>query len=468
MAPSQEESTGQRQRVLVCGLCPLPFENTSQNYGPGIRTWQLAKAAALGGHEVRVLAMVIPGVYEGDELASSEEIDGITIRRLDGEAFHDPDVLRAEIARWRPSVLVGATVYGSLVIAEIEPELPFWADQFGHVMAEAQAKAALEGENWPIPRWWRMVRPILSRADKISTVSTPQRYAAIGELGAVGRLTAQTCGYEFTAVIPCGLDGIDPASEDPAGGVVKGSIVPDDAFVVLWSGGYNVWSDIETLFAGLERAMAKEPSIYFVSTGGAISGHDESTYARFEELIAGSQHRDRFHLAGWLKREEVPAYVAEADLGVLADRPMYEGMLGSKNRIVQWMVAGLPAAYNRVGEIGEYLEAGELGLTFEVGDSEALARHLVWAANHRHEVAAMARRAREACLRDFSLEAATMEFRRWVAAPRRAPDHRRGALRSPFDYDEIPAEPIPEDPLPKRIGWKRRWRSRLKRFFAAG
>jgi len=452
----------QKQRILVCGLCPLPFENTSQNYGPGIRTWQLAKGMALDGHDIRVVAMVIPGVYEAGELVVESEVDGISIRRIDGEAFLDPAVIRHEIETWRPTAAVGATVYGSLAIAQSETEVPFWADQFGHVMAEAQAKAALEKENWPIPRWWRMVLPVLSRADRISAVSGPQRYAAIGELGAIGRLTAETCGYEFTAVIPCGLDDDAGSRPQPTEGTVRGKIVPDDAFVVLWSGGYNVWSDIDTLFVGLEKAMAEEPAIHFLSTGGAISGHDESTYDKFQEFIAASPNEERYHLAGWLKSEEVPTYVAAADLGVLADRPMYEGMLGSKNRIVQWMADGLPAVYNRVGEIGDYLASGDLGLTFAVGDSNALAERLVWAARHRTEIERMAQRARSACLRDFSLAAATQELRVWAAAPSHAPDYRDGLARSPFDFEEVAAVPIPVDPLPKPRGIKRRLRALLK------
>ena len=191
------------QRILVCGLCPLPFENTSQNYGPGIRTWQLAQGVAAGGHAVRVVAMVIPGVYEKGELRETETVEGhpdpTARRRGVPRPRSDP---QGEIEQWRPTALVGATIYGSLAIAQCGSELPFWADQFGHVMAEAQAKAALEGENWPIARWWRMVLPVASRADRISVVSERQRYAAIGELGAIGRLTGETCGYEFTNCDP--------------------------------------------------------------------------------------------------------------------------------------------------------------------------------------------------------------------------------------------------------------------------
>jgi len=450
------------QRILVCGLCPLPFENTSQNYGPGIRTWQLARGIALGGHDVRIVAMIIPGVYEEGEFEAESVVEGIGIRRLDGEDFLDPAVLRAEIEGWRPTALVGATIYGSLALAQTGSELPLWADQFGHVMAEAQAKAALEAENWPIPRWWRMVLPVMSRADRISTVSERQRYAAIGELGALGRLSAETCGYEFTAVMPCGLDeGVAPV--DPSRGrVVRGRHVPEDAFIVLWSGGYNVWSDVDTLFKALESAMEEEPSIHFVSTGGAIAGHDDATYARFEELISASSHKARFHLAGWVKREDVPSYVAEADLGVLTDRPMYEGVLGSKNRIVQWMASGLPALYNRVGDIGDYLETGALGLTFPLGDDDALAGRLVWAARHPDQLRAMAERARLACERDLSVAATTEALRQWAAMPVHAPDYRPTAARSPFDHEEIPPA-VPLDPLARPRGIGRMLRSRLKR-----
>lgn len=456
------------QRILVCGLCPLPFENTSQNYGPGIRTWQLAQGVAAGGHAVRVVAMVIPGVYETGELLATDTVEGISIRRLDGTAFLDPSVIRAEIEQWRPTALVGATVYGALAIAQTGSELPFWADQFGHVMAEAQAKAALEGENWPIPRWWRMVHPVASRADRISAVSERQRYAAIGELGAIGRLTAETCGYEFTSVIPCGLVEEPVAETGPMEPVLRGRHLPEDAFIVLWSGGYNVWSDVDTLFDGLEAAMSEESRLCFASTGGAIEGHDDSTYSRFQELITGSEHRDRYHLAGWVKRDLVPRYVAEADIGVLTDRPMYEGVLGSKNRVVQWMATGLPAAYNQIGDIGDYLADGELGLTFPVGDAVALGRRLTWAARHPQEVSDMADRASEACRREFSFFATTTELREWAADPSHAPDFRPGATRSPFDFEETPPPAPPPDPIPRSRGLRRRLRAGIKRLLPSG
>ncbi|MEO1085705.1 MAG: glycosyltransferase [Acidobacteriota bacterium] len=226
--------------------------------------------------------------------------------------------------------------------------------------------------------------------------------------------------------------------------------MPTDAFVSLWSGGYNVWSDVDTLFRAHEIAMAKDPNLHFVSTGGGIAGHDESTYARFEASVAASKFRDRYHLQGWVKADLVPSYQAEADLGVLCEIPMYEGLLGSKNRIVQWLGGGLPVLYNKVGDLGDLLDDDELGLTFDVGAAEEMAEQLLWAASHREELAAMAERAKRYARTDLSFEATTADLLSWAASPAFAPDLSiRSSIRSPGDYPPPSAPAPPADAKPE-------------------
>jgi hypothetical protein len=150
-----------------------------------------------------------------------------------------------------------------------------------------------------------------------------------------------------------------------------------------------------------------------------------------------------------------------------SSREIYEGTLGSKNRLVQWMACGLPVVYNRIGDLGDYLADDDLGLTFDLGDAAALADRLVWAARHRDELGAMAARAREKCRRDFSFVATTEALRDWAAAPTHAPDFASDVLRSPYDFEEIPApEPPAADPLRRPRGWRRRLRAGLKRWLA--
>lgn len=429
-------------RVLVCGLCPLPFENTIQSYGPGIRTWQMAYSLAQAGHEVHLLAMRIPGTYQEGDADGNEVRDGVQIERLSDSEFFARERLRAKLDELRPDVVVGATMYGSNVLALEEPEVPFWADQFGHVMAEAQAKASQEQANWPLAHFWRLLEPILRRCDRMSVVSERQRWSAVGEMGLVGRLTHQTCGYDFMSVMPCALVPPRDAAIEP---MLRGKEVPQDAFIVLWSGGYNVWSDVDTMFKALERAMEANERIHFVSTGGEIGGHDETTYRRFEEHIAASTFRDRFHLQGWVRAEAVPSYQAEADLGVLSEIPMYEGQLGSKNRIIQWMGGGLPVVYNQVGDLGNLLKDRELGLIFPVGDDAAMADKILWAADNPEALGAMTERAEAYTLEELSFEASTRDLVEWAAAPSRAPDWRiRDRHAGPGDY---PPPNTPDAPV---------------------
>lgn len=442
-------------RILMAGLCPLPFENTQKSFGPGIRTWQMARSLAAAGHEVSLLAFRIPGTYPDAsgpeaELDRRECRDGVDIERLREAEFFDPAAIAARLAAAAPEAVVGATLYGSYVLALQAPTCPFWADQFGHVMAEAQAKALLEKANWPIAHFYNLLTPILRQADHLSVVSERQRWAAIGELGLAGRLSCENCGHELVSVLPCALIPRSVAAQGAAGGgelLLRGHRFPADAFAVFWSGGYNVWSDVETLFAGLERVLAQEPRLHFVSTGGEIGGHDEKTYRRFVEQVAASAHRERYHLLGWVDADLVPRYQAEMDLGILTEIAIYEGQLGHKNRVVQWMGGHLPVLYNRVGDLGDLLAGdagGPLGLTFEAGNAEELAGRLLWAISHPQELKAMALRAHAYTVRELSFEATTKDLLAWAAAPAFAPDvHVRAGIRSPADFATPPATTAP-------------------------
>lgn len=405
-------------RILICGVAPLPFENTRKNYGPGIRTWQFARSLAEEGHEVHLLAVTLEDAYSAPPV-EVETIEGVRIERLPPGLFVNHERIRSQVAEFAPHCVIGATIYGSYALAIARLGVPFWADQFGHVMAEAQAKSALDGHADVVPYFWKLVEEVLGCADRCSVVSERQKWAAVGELGAIGRLNFRTIGQDFIAVVPCALL---PASAENPLPAARRRVHPGETFQVLWSGSYNTWSDVQTLVGGLERAMERNSRIRFVSTGGEIPGHDESTYGDLVERARRSRFADRFDLRGWLLADQLPVVVADSDLGVLTEKPIYEGMLGSKNRIVQWMSSGLAVAYNDIGDLGELLESRRLGLTFPVGDADTLADRLCWAADHPQEVAAMADRARRFAQEHLSFKATTKALVAWAANPAFAPD----------------------------------------------
>ncbi len=439
----------------MLGCSPLPFENQLMNYAPGTRTWQLARPLAAAGHAVCVVCSRIPGAYSGDlpEVAELERA-GVVIYTLERNVFEAGRLLPALVAAFGPEVLVGASALPSRRAAELAGDRPVWVDLFGDPMAESQAKAAVEGAKSAPLRgdtggkgarrgdmaYYYLMSDLLARGDAFAAVSERQRHAVIGQLGLCGRLNRATHGQELVYTVPCAVwqgrgaehqERQDTASSATASSATASSAVAPEDFVVLWSGGFNTWGDVDTLFEALELAIAEVPSIRFVSTGAEISGHDEDSYGRFVARVEGSRLRSRFLLKGRLPAAEAERYLARADLGVVTEKAVYERFLGSSARVVHWLGRGLPLVCAEVSELGATLAAEDLALTYLPGDVRGLARRIVEATADRGELRRRGERGRAFVEERWNFERTTRPLREWVERAERLADAADPRLR-PF------------------------------------
>jgi len=458
-------------RIFIAGMSPLPFENDRKVYGTGIRTWQFILPLLKKGHKVCVCNYAIPsaypdgyeskymknfvynennpadendsGYFAGSSINNSQQSQGSGINLdkmkegnksnseykfeyniLKKEDFEDIELLSQIFTEFKPDCAVGCTFYPSYLISKLishnNKNVPFWADLFGHVMAEAQARAYMDGSDECLFHYWNSEYNIISSADVFSSVSLRQKYALIGELGVAGRLNRYTAGYDFVNVIPCGI----PDEEyKHTRNVIRGKNgIREEDFVVLWSGGYNTWTDVETLFKGLLIAMEKNPSIKFVSTGGEIPEQDLKTYPRFLSMINECSYRDRFIMKGWVPGEDVPNYYLEADAGINIDKDIYEVRLGSKNRIMDWFRAGLCVLSSNVCELTGIMEKEKIGYTFEPYDYKELGEKLLYMAAHRRDVKETAAAGKKYALRNFNFGRTTGDLQKWVENPVFSPD----------------------------------------------
>jgi len=290
-------------------------------------------------------------------------------------------------------------------------------------MAEGQSKAFRLNEDGPLSTFFNLEYPIICNADIFSAVAESQKWALIGELGLVGRLNRFTDNYEFCHVIPNGIEG--PIAR-PATELIRGKKVGKDDFLVLWSGGFNTWCDYELLVSALEEVMTKFAHVKFIATGGQINGHDDVSYPRFHRLVSESRHRDKFILEGWIPSELLPHYYWESDIGINVDRDCYEVRLGSKNRILDWISAGLPPVCSRVCELSLLLENAGLGFTYAPGSREALVECLTKLIRmSRKELDALRETVRPKALEHLGFDNIMLPLRTWVRDPRFAPDQGR-------------------------------------------
>jgi len=408
-------------RVVIVGNSPLPIENTSRNYAPGIRTWHFAYSARDANCKVLVIGNRIPKSYDTNAEPIIENIiDDIEYCSVEPRLFEDKSWLTKKIMNFKPDCVVGVNTHPCSVLSELDLPVPFWADLNGAAMCEAQAKSFVYDDDSFVSHFFDMETKVLQKADIFSAVSESQGFMVIGELGMFGRLSKETMGYRFVRVIPnASLKGEYKHTKN----VIRETIVPQDSFVVLYSGGYNTWTDVKTMFSGLEKSMSINQSIHFVSTGGQIEGHDEFTYNHFKEMIKKSKFKDRFHLCGWVSNEDLPNYYLEADLGIISDRYCYEAIFGARTRTQDWLRAGLPFVSTTLSEVTEYLVNNGLAYDFEQGNSDSLAKSLVTISKNKHELKEKSKMMKKILNEEFLAEKTFLDFKAWLKKPEHSPDH---------------------------------------------
>lgn len=408
-------------KVLILGNNPLPFEKTNYLSALSMRTWQLTKPLLDDGHEVCLVCLRVPQAFADRELEPLiKKEKPFLYYSLDFTTFTDPKIMHQIREEFSPDCLVATNLFPCYQAARLKGEKPFWADLHGHAMAEAQAKAAVDKDDQFLYNYWNQERHVIDKGDVFSCVSSPQLYAVIGELGARGRLNQYTNSYNFAYVIFEGFPEFDFTYQNRS---IRGREVAEDDFVILWSGGYNTWTDVDTLFQALEGAMKANPKIKFLSTGGEIKGQDEVTYFHFLDLIRNSSCSANFIMKGWVPIEEARSYYFDADVGINIDQDIYEVRLGSKMRVMEWLWAGLPILSTRVCEIIQILEQEGVCFTFRPGDAAGLQDQLIWMASHRDKVSQRGQLGREFARRSFSYARTTEPLRIWVQNPHLAPDH---------------------------------------------
>ena len=408
-------------RILILGAAPLPFEPRERQYAPNLRTWHFTKPLIDDGHEVRLVAGRVPKTYpEGFDPIFVQTDNGFEYFSIEESLFQNGEFIQRYFDDFQPDAILGVNTHPSSRAVCLKTDRPIWCDLNGWIMAEAQTKCRVYDDDRYLSHFWKMEREILDRADVISTVSQAQAAATIGELATRGRLGKQTFGYEFVHTIP---NAISEVEYRHGARVIRGVLTPEHAFVVLWAGGYNTWTDVDMVFDGLTAAMREVPDLHFVSTGGVIEGHDELTFKRFLDRIAVSDFRDRFHLAGWVPTADVPSYYFESDIGINVDSRNYETFFGARNRLNEWLKVGLPVLTTSGTEISKTIAEEGLGLTCGMGDTIGFGEQLIWAAGHREELKKMAERGRSFVLDRFSYTKTTEPLRAWAKNPRRAPDN---------------------------------------------
>lgn len=420
-------------RVMLVGYGPLPKPGLNYIEAAALRTNQFVDVLVQAGHTVNLFTLPLPG----DPSRPSQGIPQMvpeTCRRLAYQHFsvHSGEfairTLNQQVDQLKPDALLAVNTYPAYLAAKLNTDTPLWTDLYDAWMIERQARAFVSDDDAPLAPGWAVLRTVLRRLDRYSVPTRPQLHAILGLFMSIGRMNRYTYQYVFPAHIPvAGFVWPEPsATEENARiePILRGPVVPSEAFILLWSGGFKPWHDIETTVACAELLMHRYPQVHFVSTGGPAPQVDHHTYRMFEDRLARSPWKDRFHRMGWLDSSTLSQIYREANVGLNIDGKNYSTMFGAPYRMATMAASGLPMAGTIGTELSEWLEEERAIMGAEPRHPEQLAGVIEPWIEQREHLNVYARNAQHLMNETLTPRKTVAPVLKWLEHPSAAPDNR--------------------------------------------
>ena len=429
-------------KILLIGYNPPQLLGDGKIEAAHYRTWQFLQPLLDDGHSVCLCAgargepMPLPTVALPEEWR-----DQVTYHPIPFGQRGWQGQLQAAHDAFQPDCVVAVNFVQCLYATRLKTTKPIWMDLYGDIFTLVQTVNFRKQTDRGLQTMARFMTAVLKTGDAFSGCSTLQKHALVGQLGASGRLNRHTFGFDLAHVI---LPGAPPVSAHmpvrSLGREFLGQfgIRPTD-FVVLWCGGYNTWTDVDTLFCGLNAAMTATPNMHYVSVGASTYAGSNTMYDQFCARVKELPRPDaaRFHLLGWRPWAEVKQFYIESDIGINIDSLHYETLYGTRTRLVEMIAGGLPVITTLGAELSYLLQAHEATLTFDVGDWRGLGQQLSALATDPKRRDDLACAGYAYAAGDLSFAATTQPLRQWVQQPRLAPDRlpeHRTALPRRIEY----------------------------------
>ena len=186
---------------------------------------------------------------------------------------------------------------------------------------------------------------------------------------------------------------------DPEGGAeIRSTLGIGAAPLLVFVGNFYRWHDVPALLEAYRGVLQSRPDARLVLVG------DGSERAAMEERARSLGVAEQSIFTGRVPHEDVPKYLAAADVAVAPYPKMDREMWLSPLKVYESMAAGAPVVASSAGQLADLIAHRETGLLVPVGDDDAFGAAIEELLARSDLRDAISQRAREHIVRHHSWE----------------------------------------------------------------
>ena len=169
--------------------------------------------------------------------------------------------------------------------------------------------------------------------------------------------------------------------------------------IVMYSGGLDHAKDgVINLLEAFRLVAAEVPDCHLTLVGDAPTG---TRVPQFRAVAEKLEISDRVTFTGRVTRHEMPRYLAQASVLVLARPQSSQAEAGMPTKVAEYLASGVPTVLTRTGDMPGFLEDGVSAYLVPPGDVPALAAAVRHVLLNSEEGAAVGDRGRQVALDYF-------------------------------------------------------------------
>ncbi len=384
--------------ILYVGTL-LPHEG-----GSGITSSLLLKGLVKLGHGVRAVAPIVAGVASREDPLRSWcpeiEVQRYQVPHYATDEVHTPvqpayrdeerrqirtHLLRLSKEKRADLILVGKETFVH-EIPKISQRLGLpWVLRLGGHVLMGLGEGHLSGEAEELRRCFQAADLVVAQAEHL-------------------RLPAERFGCRKIAVVPNTVDLDQFAPRPKSAQLCRALGIGADDIVVMHVSNLKPVKRAADMIESAPAVLAADPRIRYVIVG------DGPCRPALERMVIDKRLQERFRFTGWMDYEQMPEYLAVADLVVMASEREQQARVYLETQAMERVLIASDIAAARTA-----VEHEATGLLFPMGDVNALTCEILRAAANpglRREIGKGARKS----VAKFSIHEISIQFAHQMAA----------------------------------------------------